>query len=275
MLSAHEFLRARLSEDTVQKLDGMILAQSPLDLEFLLTYLASVPRRFRGAPQTGATLKFNEILLESATYFERDLAGAWLLTHSDLFNSETGALEAGLALYMSGDAIERRMILKALPFIGHTALSQTLIMEGHRSNDQSLFEAAFCDTNHPAIVLEDDDYQNATLKAAFINIEASRLWGVESRVTTKLSQMLLDLRTEREAASRPPWTGTLQLMAHAPIVGLTDLIADDLIHDDIQRRLGAARAACVVRDDRLMSLLTEQLEGCEHAELKALLTAAL
>jgi hypothetical protein len=214
-------------------------------------------------------------MLNPSTYHEHDLAAALLLAGSCIFQDEAQAVEAGVALYNGGDAIERRMLLKALPFIASNKLSETLIMEGHRSNDQSLFEAAFCDTDHPALVLNDEDYHNAALKAAFVNIDASRLWGIETRVTASFSQMLMDLRTEREAASRAPWAGTLQLMAHAPIDGLSGLIRADLTHSDHERRLSAARAACVIRDNDLTDVITAQLEDCQDSELKDLLAAAL
>lgn len=273
--SASDILRAQLSPDALEKIRDLQSKQSVSELDFFLTHFASLPRRFRGRANAAPPLKAGEIMLNPSTYHERDFAAALLLADSCIFPDQAQAVEAGVALYNGGDAIERRMLLKALPFIASNKLSETLIMEGHRSNDQSLFEAAFCDTNYPALILNDEDYHNAALKAAFVDIDASRLWGIETRVTTSFSQMLMDLRTEREAASRAPWAGTLQLMAHAPIDGLSSLIRADLTHSDHERRLSAARAACVIRDNDLTDVITAQLEDCQDSELKDLLAAAL
>lgn len=270
-------LLSRLSPDSQEKLCQLVARCQSNNWEYLQVVFPSLPRRFRGGKKPGNPVCLGKTLLDPGTWSESDIAATLLLMSEDspLYKSENDGTAYVWELYRAGDALERHMILKALPYLDLKPLSISLIIEAHRTNDQSLFEAAFCDTNYPALVLGEDDYNNAALKAAFIGIDPSRIWGIETRATSTLSQMLLDLREEREAASRPPWAGTLEVMAHAPLPKLGELIRSDIDSPDDLRAQSAARAACVLHDESLHDAIRSRLARTTNPDLLAVLKAAL
>ena len=155
--------------------------------------------------------------------------------------------EALRRLYDQGDAEERRMILRALPFLPVTPVTAGLLEDAHRSNEGLLFEAGLLDSDLPARVLDDESYDRVVLKAAFMDLPASRLLGIQGRVRPVLSGMLLEFMSEREAAGRPVWTDSLPVAALAPVPGVRPRALGDLWHGSDRRR--AAAAVALVRVD--------------------------
>lgn len=217
-------------------------------------WFASLPRKIgrEGLPARRVTI--GEGTVDLGSYRVCDLAAAILIRDSSLDD------DAVATLYYQGDAEERRMVLKALALLETSSASAPLLVEAHRTNDQVIFEAAIADSDLPARVLSDDDYANAVLKAAFVDIETARMIGIGRRATTDLSRMLLEFMTEREAAGRPVWPGSLEVAAHAPCPGVADRVLGDLWHGMDRRRLAAARAASTLATDAVRETVKQRLD---------------
>jgi hypothetical protein len=74
--------------------------------------------------------------------------------------------------------------------------------EGCRTNLQSVFEAAACDTPYPAQHFDDVAWRQLVIKAVFIDVPLSRVHGVQTRLSPELARMALDLVDERRKACR-------------------------------------------------------------------------
>ena len=119
-------------------------------------------------------------------------------------------------LYFQGDAEERRMVLRALPFVADKNAVVRLAEEAHRTNDEVLFESGTLDSDLSARHLDDDAYNRIVLKCAFVGFPKERLLGWETRGNAALSMTLFDFMTERQAAGRPVWPDTAPICALAP-----------------------------------------------------------
>lgn len=78
--------------------------------------------------------------------------------------------------------------------------------EGCRSNLRSVFEAVACDSPYPAQHFDDVVWRQLVIKAVFIDVPLSRVYGVQARLSPELARMALDMVDERRKAGRgvPP-----------------------------------------------------------------------
>ena len=251
MSAALEVLRQRVesvwSADSVQAFEG-VREKVGGDASALEIYLASLPRKLgRDHPLSGRLELERQVDL--ATFRSCDLGAALLL----LENLDSLPWDLPLShLFFQGDAEERRMILRSLAIVDPEGKAGGLLLlgEAHRSNDQVLFEVGLLDSDLAASILPMEDFNNAILKASFVDLPAERLYGWEKRANPELSRILLDFMAEREAAQRPVWPDSLQVAAHAPVPGVIPRILASLWSGvDSERLRGAqafriARAAC-------------------------------
>ncbi|MCA9322231.1 MAG: hypothetical protein KDB53_15935, partial [Planctomycetes bacterium] len=90
--------------------------------------------------------------------------------------------------------------------------------------------------------------------------------------------MLLEFMSEREAAGRPVWSGSLELAAHAPCPGVVDRVRGELWHGDDARRSVAVRAAVVLASGPHRASIDDVIRLRAQRErrpaLKAMLTQA-
>lgn len=203
---------------------------------------ASLPRKMGKGPLGGTVVRLGAGTIDLAAFRATDLAAALLLDRVEAAERDSLSLK----LYSQGDPEERRMILKALTVLDDSAAALPLLETAHRTNDMTIFESAYADSDWAARVLPADLFNNAVLKCAFNDVPLARLLGAAGRATPALSRMLLDFMSEREAAQRPCWAGSLELAAHAPCPGVRARILGDLWHGSDARRFGAVRAAHVL-----------------------------
>lgn len=215
---------------------------------WLEVWFASLPRRV-GTRSLGA-----EIVELSGRSLDLGARRICDLAAADLLRAAALSAEELERLFEQGDTEERRMVLSSLPLLdveerGLEAVAARLLVAVHRTNDGMLFEVAQLDSNLPAAVLGENDWNNVVMKAAFLDMAAERLYGREGRANAELSSMLLDFLAEREAAGRPVWGPSLELCALAPVPGVVERVLGDLWHGVDRRRLAAARAAGKLIDD--------------------------
>ncbi|MGW5202019.1 EboA domain-containing protein [Streptomyces spiralis] len=114
----------------------------------------------------------------------------------------TGAplLEEIGELYRTGDAAERRAVLRALPLlpVGDGALP--LVRDALRTNDTRLVAAALGDyaTDH----LDAETYRQGVLKCVFTGIPLAALPGLPGRADAEMARMMAAFAHERRAAGR-------------------------------------------------------------------------
>jgi hypothetical protein len=75
--------------------------------------------------------------------------------------------------------------------------------EGARSNMRAVFEATCCDTPYPARFFDDIAWNQAVIKAIFVEAPLWRIHGLDGRLSAELARMALDLAEERRSAGRP------------------------------------------------------------------------
>lgn len=106
------------------------------------------------------------------------------------------------ALYRSGDAAERRGVLRGLaelrPRLGDLALP--LVRDAVATNDSRLISAALGE--YAALHLDADGYRQAVLKCVFTGIPLADVAGLADRADDELARMLADFAHERTAAGR-------------------------------------------------------------------------
>ena len=237
---------------------------------WLETRLASLPRRIGREFVEPLDCEALTGAVTLAAFRACDLAAADLLGR---LAGDAGATPL-IDLYEHGDAFERRMILKSIVFLDRPEESRRLLVEAHRTNDEELFRAAFADTAAPARLLPDEDFARGVLKCAFLDVALDRILEAETRACETLSAMLLEFMSEREAAGRPTWPGSLELAAHAPCRGVVARVLGDLHHGDDGRRRHAVRAAGILLGTRGVDIESE-LESRRGVERSAAIRAEI
>ena len=259
-------LEGLLGKDSVSAIESVREGARENGIAHLEAHFASLPRRagrdFLAGP---VPENLDEGVVDLRGWRRCDVAAALILGESPPTADELWKL------YANGDADERRMVLRTLPFRPVDQVTKRLLVEAHRTNDEAIFAAAFADTDLPARALDDDDYNRGVLKAAFIDLPLQRLLRCRTRANTELTSMLLDFMTEREAAMRPVWHGSLELGAHAPAPGLKFKIAGDLWSGVDARRLDAARAALLLDDETVKESARLRRDKEPRADVRGLL----
>ena len=120
------------------------------------------------------------------------------------------------ALYRTGDAAERRAVLRALPLlpVGDGALP--LVRDALRTNDTRLIAAALGDyaTDH----LDAETYRQGVLKCVFTGIPLTALPGLPGRADVQLARMMAAFAHERSAAAREVPADIRRILARYPDV---------------------------------------------------------
>jgi hypothetical protein len=75
--------------------------------------------------------------------------------------------------------------------------------EGCRSNMGVVFEAVACDSPYPLRHFDDIAWRQLAIKAVFIEAPLWRVYGLDTRLSSELARMALDLADERRSAGRP------------------------------------------------------------------------
>lgn len=75
--------------------------------------------------------------------------------------------------------------------------------EGCRTNMQTVFRANACDTGFPARHFDDIAWRQLCVKAIFVGAPLWRVVGLDARVDSELTRMVLDAAEERRSAGRP------------------------------------------------------------------------
>ncbi|MFG0319468.1 MAG: EboA domain-containing protein, partial [Planctomycetota bacterium JB042] len=203
-----------------------------------------------------------------------DAVGAVLLDEAGV---DDGTL---VDLYLHGDLEERIIVLRALGLRPVTDGTVRLLEEAQRTNMESHFKAAACDSNLPLRATAhaefgSEGFRRMILKAAFLGLPEERLLDVDQGADEELSRMLQDLATEREAAGRAIWPGTSLLIAHAPTAGSVARVVGGLEHGDDRLRHAAARGLLRLNRRDLEPFAAERLPREPRQAIRELLERAI
>jgi hypothetical protein len=109
----------------------------------------------------------------------------------------------GEDLYYRGELGEKRAVLRALPLLPASERFTPLAVEACRTNVVGLFEAIAVGNPFPRKHFDEPSFNQLVMKALFLGVTARGILGLERRVTSELTRMLGDYRSERVAAGRP------------------------------------------------------------------------
>ncbi|WBB54479.1 EboA domain-containing protein [Verrucosispora sp. WMMD573] len=107
--------------------------------------------------------------------------------------------EQAETLYRTGDAAEKRAVLKALPLLPIGAAGVPLLHDAIRTNDTRLVAAAL---GPYARHLDPSAWRQAVLKCVFTDVSLGVVADLDARADGELAQMLAALAAERRAAGR-------------------------------------------------------------------------
>ncbi|GIJ09153.1 EboA domain-containing protein [Micromonospora andamanensis] len=102
-------------------------------------------------------------------------------------------------LYRTGDAAEKRAVLKALPLLPIGAAGVPLLHDAIRTNDTRLVAAAL---GPYARQLDPPAWRQAVLKCVFTGVPLAAVADLDARADGELAAMLAALAAERRAAGR-------------------------------------------------------------------------
>ncbi|MFG2064984.1 EboA domain-containing protein [Micromonospora sp. NPDC048871] len=103
------------------------------------------------------------------------------------------------ALYCTGDAAEKRAVLKALPLLPIGTAGIPLLHDALRTNDTRLIAAAL---GPYATHLDPPTWRQAVLKCVFTGVPLAVVADLDTRADGELAVMLAGLAAERQAAGR-------------------------------------------------------------------------
>jgi hypothetical protein len=199
-----------------------------------------------------------------------DAARAVLLTAATRRDPAAASESMAVArdLYERGDARERTGVLRALSVLAHIGRGAAspddgvvAVLDAVRTSQGEIFEAAICDSAFAGAFLPEHEYRKAVLKAVFIGLSIVRIARLDQRADAELTSSLLDLVTEREAASRTIAPELWPVIALHPPPGLAAKLLGYLEHPAADHRAAAAIAlGRLVRagDARLTSFLADR-----------------
>ncbi len=108
-----------------------------------------------------------------------------------------------LQLYEAGEMGEQVSILRMLPLLPDPARFLETGVQACRTNARDVFEAIVCENpflveHFPAL-----NFNQAVMKAIFMEVSVRRIEQLERRITPELSRMAAGYASERRAAGRP------------------------------------------------------------------------
>lgn len=163
---------------------------------------ASVPRRLGGAAK--ATLESPPALLAARPHCTlTDYVRLWLLTQA--LPKLASAEQAGwlLQLFESGELGEQVSILRVLPLLPEPARFLETGVQACRTNARDVFEAIVCENSFLVEHFPALNFNQAIMKALFMEVPLNRVERLGERITPELSLMAESYASERRAAGRP------------------------------------------------------------------------
>jgi hypothetical protein len=166
---------------------------------------ASVPRRIGKAADArpGAPAELAEA---RAHWTLTDYARLWLLLRALRALPDAGRPSFLLQLFEAGELGEQVSLLRVLAALPDPARFVEVGLQACRTNAKDVFEAVVCENAFLAACFEPLSFNQAIMKAIFMEVPLRRVEQLERRITPELSRMAAGYISERRAAGRsvPP-----------------------------------------------------------------------
>ena len=163
---------------------------------------ASVPRRLGKA----ATLTLDrppELVAARPHCTLTDYLRLWLLTQALPQLAPTAQPDWLVQLFEAGELGEQVSILRVLPLLPDPARFLETGVQACRTNARDVFEAIVCENPFLVEHFPPLNFNQAIMKAIFMDVPISRVTDLARRITPELSRMAKGYASERRAAGRP------------------------------------------------------------------------
>lgn len=179
---------------------------------------------------------------------------SFILSRNDLCHSDFAERYSHWFSY--ADEGELCAFYKAIALLPEPQPCVWRVAEGCRTNMRTVFMSVACDSPYPYQYFDDVAWNQLVVKALFTEIPLTRVYGLDHRLSTTLSSMVLDYMDERSSAGRD-----IPLDAWLCLGECTDLRFDSAVSVALQSPLFKQRAAAIIalgraqRKDVLQQLL--------------------
>jgi hypothetical protein len=230
------------------------------------------------APGATITTASGEVIPLAAWRIDDAARVALLL--ADAARAPDGAVARALTLYQQGDARERCAVLRALSLLPGAATDDAAlpaVFDAMRTSQGEVLEAALCDNPYASRHLPQHEWRKAVLKVAFVGMSLGRVTHVAERADAELAQSLVDLATEREAATRAVPPEIWPIASRFPPPGLAAKLLGYLEHPAVAHRAEAATGLghMLAASPASRGFLADRLEREKDAVVRDALRAAL
>jgi hypothetical protein len=162
---------------------------------------ASVPRRLGGAAEQRVEIPAD--LPQARPHWTlTDYARLWLVARA--LPLLPGAERAGfvLNLFEAGELGEQVSVLRVLPALPEPERFLETGLQACRTNARDVFEAIVCENAFLSAVFPALNFNQAVMKAIFMEVSVRRIEGLPARTTPELRRMAAGYASERRAAGR-------------------------------------------------------------------------
>jgi hypothetical protein len=173
---------------------------APESIGFRATF-ASVPRRL-GALATSALSAIDGVAPTRPHWTLTDYARAALVASAFEGLPRERQPVCYLHLFEAGELGEQVSLLRTLCLLDEPARFLETGLQACRTNARSVFEAMVCENPFLAEHFPELSFNQAVLKAVFMEVSARRIEQLETRITPELQRMAAGYKSERLAAGR-------------------------------------------------------------------------
>lgn len=163
---------------------------------------ASAPRRLGHAAKT--TLDAPPQLVAVRPHCTlTDYLRLWLINQALPHVAASEQASWLLELFEAGELGEQVSILRVLPLLPEPARFLETAVQACRTNARDVFEAIVCENSFLAEHFPPLNFNQAIMKAIFMDVPLRRVERLAARITPELSRMAQSYESERRAAGRP------------------------------------------------------------------------
>jgi hypothetical protein len=160
-----------------------------------------VPRRIGSAAEARPAAP-PELAAARAHWTLTDYARLWLLASALQQRADDAGPGFLSQLFEAGEMGEQVSILRVLPALPEPGRFVEIGVQACRTNAKDVFEAVVCENAFLATYFEPLSFNQAVMKAIFMEVPVSRIEQLERRITPELSRMAAAYASERRAAGR-------------------------------------------------------------------------
>ncbi|RYZ04974.1 MAG: hypothetical protein EOO73_21510 [Myxococcales bacterium] len=164
--------------------------------------LASVPRRLGDVAQVLAEAPAD--LPEARPHWTlTDYARLWLVARALPLVGSAEQPDFVLQLFEGGELGEQVSLLRVLAALPEPERFLETGLQACRTNARDVFEAIVCENAFLSAHFPELNFNQAVMKAIFMEVSIHRIERLEPRITPELARMASSYASERRAAGRP------------------------------------------------------------------------